>query len=183
LLDASNRRASLLELTSVLSLTAFAILRIGRLLNSTLCTLRSISAAPTREGDHGCVCVLVGNHEGLSPNSPARRGFVSGSQEVRSSAYGIPSIRQLPMAHHKMGHGVSSCLALSAPIQQPLNYLLPSVPKLTVRAGHLRSAVANRPVATPWQAVLGRMAQAGVRAGRKCHAALAAARPRARLAE
>ena len=44
-----------------------------------------------------------------------------------------------------MEHDVSSCLALSAPIQHPLNYLLLRVLKLTLRMVHLRLAMTNRP--------------------------------------
>jgi len=43
-----------------------------------------------------------------------------------------------------MGHGVSSCFALPAPIQHPLDYPA-RVPKLTLRMVHLRLAITNRP--------------------------------------
>jgi len=45
-----------------------------------------------------------------------------------------------------MDHGVSSCLALSSPMQHPLNHLVLGVLKLTLCMVHLRLAIANRPI-------------------------------------
>jgi len=45
-----------------------------------------------------------------------------------------------------MDHGVSSFLALSAPIQRHLNYLVLGVLRLTLRTVHLRLAITNRPI-------------------------------------
>jgi hypothetical protein len=66
-------------------------------------------------------------------------------------------IKQLLMAHHKWT--ILSCLALSAPIQHPLAYLVLRVLKLTLRMVYVRLTVANRPNSGQRQHVHTRIAQ------------------------
>ena len=71
------------------------------------------------------------------------------SQRLKDATFWAYGVWQLPVARHELTMLFQPCLALSAPIQHPLNYLVLRVLKLTLCMVHIRLAIANRPKDDP----------------------------------